>query len=714
MGDWVALYLIIAEGDTKDIDSFERYFHSGEAVLADLKKKPHSGEGFRISYKENGYEPYAGMRSTCQRINNNKIYVTIEDDDSTGGGWQTHSFIEPLAEKFPELNFVNIFVIDVSDSEAYIYSEMGFEAFAGGKPVKSLTIPIGAIDWDFSYSMNILYEELYRKMLFAIDYPREKLTPAKKKFLNYLDSITDKNGEFRHGDALKFHSLISRKDFYKLESNYYETILNRLINTPVFDYLFAEAKKEESGLPNSIYRHYSLKWLTKRFIVDKKLDKYFTIAKDFIKRNKNLLIKDYFDYSSTWYLLPLQEDDEKYFGHLSMGKNLQDKAAFRKQKNDPVKSRIRIASLDDLCSELSEPFVYPVKIEESTRVEKAGKYGWYVEKAILLEPFNVWEIFSNPDNHFRGSINLNGQPSLPLGLVFPSTVKGDLKFNHNILPPEIKLPDHIYGELSFQFCKIPPAWKLPARVGKLQLLSSSFHKSLSFAKTKASIISITGCDHSPKVEFPKDFEGQIQLEDETLSKSFVLPETIRDLSLSSIAFEKGAALPKKILGGLVLHEIQEFNDVKMPASCTKFSAMSCAFPETFLESIQDLKEIQFIMCELPDKFVIPDIPLEKLSFVEMNVPKGIRLPSRFNGTLEFNFATVPGGITLPQDFSGKLRIICSGIKGSIKLPLSKTYDIIVTKGDNLKKFKAPAWLKKKITFEPPDMPYCPPDDDLPF
>ena len=433
-----------------------------------------------------------------------------------------------------------------------------------------------------------------------------------------------------------------------------------------------------------------------------------------MKQNKNLPTVDYFDYSSTWYLLPLQEDDEKYFGHLCKGKILQNKAAFGKQKNEPGKPRISIVSLDDLCSELSEPFVYPVKIEESTRVEKAGKYGWYVEKAILLEPFNVWGIFSNLDNHFRGSINLDGQPSLPTGLAFPSTVKGDLEFNHNILPPEIKLPDHIYGELSFQFCKIPPAWKLPARVGKLQLLSSSFHKNLSFAKTKASIISITGCDHSPKVVFPKEFEGQIQLEDETLSPSFALPETVGDLSLSNITFEKGAALPKKILGGLVLHEIHEFNNVKMPASCRKFSAMSCTFPETFLESIQDLKEIQFIMCELPDKFIIPDVPLEKLSFVEMNIPKGIQLPSKFNGTLEFQFATVPGGITLPQDFSGKLRIICSNVTGPIALPLSKTYEIVMTKGAKLKKILAPEWLKKKITFEPPDMPYFPPDDNLPF
>ena len=433
-----------------------------------------------------------------------------------------------------------------------------------------------------------------------------------------------------------------------------------------------------------------------------------------MKQNKNLPTVDYFDYSSTWYLLPLHEDDEKYFGHLCKGKILQDKAAFGKQKNEPVNPRIRVASLDDLCHELSEPFAYPVKIEESTRVEKADKYGWYVEKAILLEPFNIWEIFSKLGDCYEGTINLNGQPSLPMGLVFPSTVKGDLKFNHNILPPDVKLPDHIWGELSFQFCKIPPAWKLPARVGKIQLLSSSFHKSLSFAKTKTSIISITGCDHSPNLVFPKEFEGQIQLEDETLSKSFVLPETIGDLSLSNISFEKGAALPKKILGGLVLHEIHEFNTVKMSASCRKFSALSCTFPETFLESIQDLKEIQFIMCELPDKFIIPDIPLDKLTFVEMNVPKGIQLPSRFNGTLEFQFATIPGGINLPQDFSGKLRIICSSVNGPVALPLSKTYEIVMTKGAKLKKILAPAWLKKKITFEPPDMPNFPPDDNLPF
>jgi len=48
----------------------------------------------------------------------------------------------------------------------------------------------------------------------------------------------------------------------------------------------------------------------------------------------------------------------------------------------------------------------------------------------------------------------------------------------------------------------------------------------------------------------------------------------------------------------------------MPDSCKAFSATECKFPEKFLESVQDLKEIRFIHCELPDKFVIPDLPLK--------------------------------------------------------------------------------------------------------
>ena len=410
MGNWNASYLVIAEGNKKDIDSFEKYFYSGKALLTFIR--------------EDVCKPYFGMRSTCHRINDHKIYVAVEDDDSTGPGfWQTHSDIEHLAKTFPGLKLKNIFVVEMNGKDNYMHSEIGFESFLEGKPDKSLTIPIGAIDWECEYFTNILYEELHRKMLFAINFPREKLTPAQKKFLAYLDEINDKRGNISTSNVFKFHSLISRKNFFKLESSYYETILNRLINTSVFDDLFAEAKKEESGLPDSAYRYYSLKWLTKEFIIKKRLDRYFAIAEDFVKQNRNLLIKNYFDYSSTWYLLPHHDDDGKHFGQLSKGTVLQDTSAFKKQKDEPVKSLIKIIRLDDLCNELSNPWVYPVKIEDNTRVEKADECSWYTEKAVLLEPFNIWEVIAKLGGFSEGTIGIhNPLLGLDVTLSFDATL----------------------------------------------------------------------------------------------------------------------------------------------------------------------------------------------------------------------------------------------------------------------------------------------------
>ena len=408
-----------------------------------------------------------------------------------------------------------------------------------------------------------------------------------------------------------------------------------------------------------------------------------------------------FDYSSTWYLLPFHPNDAGFFGDLYKGKVLHDTSAFKIKKDSSKPSRIRIASLDGLCAELSEPFIYPVKIEEGTCVRPAAYHAWYVEKVVLLEPFNVWEIFSKLGVYFGGTINFKGQPSLPPGLVLPTTIAGDLKFNGNDLPSKIKLPDDIDGLLSFQSCNIPPSWKLPVKVKEIQLLSSSFHENISFADTQAEVISITGCNHSPEVVFPEVFHGIIELKDETLSPSCLLPEIMDNLSLSHVTFEKEAALPKKLLQ-LALHEIKDFNNIRMPDACYSFSATGCKFPEKILESVRDLEHIRFINCELPDKFLIPGDNLKYLSFVNMNVPKGIRLPSEFSGTLEFEHTTLPGGINLPQDFSGKLMIIRSEIKGPVKLPLSKTYEILMAKEDDQKNVKAPEWLKKKITFKDPD------------
>ena len=424
---------------------------------------------------------------------------------------------------------------------------------------------------------------------------------------------------------------------------------------------------------------------------------------------KSNIGKPGFDYTKKWYLLPYDPEDT-FYGSLHAGRVLHDKSAFRKRKDNRLTSRIRIADQINICRELSEHYVYPVKLNLDTRVETLDEYSWYAAEVELLEPLNFWDTFSNCYNVFTGTINLSGQPYLPQGLRFPSVLKGDLIFNNIVLPSTIKLPDVIEGELVIQFCNIPPAWKLPRKVNKIILTGSSFYQNINFLASDVTSVSIESCRHGPDVLFPREFPGHIQLEYETLLPGFKLPDTVGNLSLSNVQFEKGATLPGKILGELVMHDIKDFRNINLPDSCTAFTAAECKLPLNILSSVTDLKEIEFIHCELPNKFVIPELFLTKLSFVEMDVPKGLKLASDFTGTLKFENATIPEGFKFPNKLKGKLEILYSVIKGTIKLPVNKDYDIFMIEGDDITNLIAPEWLKNKIVFLKSNRL----DDELPF
>jgi hypothetical protein len=424
---------------------------------------------------------------------------------------------------------------------------------------------------------------------------------------------------------------------------------------------------------------------------------------------KNNIGKPDFDYTKTWYLLPYDPEDT-FFGSLHTGRVLHDKSAFRKRKDNIIKSRIRITDQINICRELSEPYIYPVKLSAGIRVETSDEYSWYAAQVELLEPINFWEIFSCCDDVFTGTIDLSGQPYLPQGLKFPDVLKGDLIFNYNVLPSTIKLPDVIEGELIIQFCNIPPAWELPRKVNKLILTGSSFYQNIHFLQIDVGSVSIEGCHHGRNVQFSREFPGHIHLTDEILTPRFNLPDTIGNLTLSNVQFHKGATLQGKILGELVMHDIKDFSNITMLDSCNKLSVAECKLPVNLLTSVKNLKEVEFSMCELSDKFDISDLQLEKLSFVSMEVPKGLKWASDFTGSLRFEDVTIPKGFKLPEKLTGQLEIRSTTIEGPLKLPVNKDYDIVMIEGDDTTNLIAPPWLKKKIVFLKSDRF----DDELPF
>jgi hypothetical protein len=306
--------------------------------------------------------------------------------------------------------------------------------------------------------------------------------------------------------------------------------------------------------------------------------------------------------SKTWYLSPPKSGERNYSG-LCEGIVLQDQLSFTSEQNNTRESRVRITDLAGISMQLSHPFLYPVALDVNCRIEKADELNWYAEKVTLLKPFNAWGLFEQYPDVFPGSIDFSGLSWLPLGLKFPAVVKGGLKFFRNILPSIIKLPDRIEGEFIIECCDIPPTWKMPGEVNKITLWASSFGKNFHFASSEITEISIGGCTHDPEVLFPCEFIGSIDLVSEKLTSAFRLPETVGNLALYNVSFEKGAVMPAMITGTLLINNLKDFTHFVMPSTCKGFTAQKCKLPDHLLSRVVNLKEIVLEDCEIsPDLF----------------------------------------------------------------------------------------------------------------
>lgn len=322
------------------------------------------------------------------------------------------------------------------------------------------------------------------------------------------------------------------------------------------------------------------------------------------------MVKAAIDFLTSWYLSP-PKPGESNFSRLFEGAVLKDQLSCKPEQSKKMGSGIRITDLSGISLQLSYPFIYPVKPDLNCRIEKSDDLNWTVEKVTVLKPLNVWDLFEQFPDVFPGSIDFSGLPWLPLGMKLPAVVKGALKFFRNTLPPVIDLPERIEGEFVIECCDVPPTWEMPGEVNKITLWASSFGKNFHFASSVISGISINGCTHDQEVLFPREFHGNIELAGEMLTPAFRLPETAGNLALYNVSFEKGAVMPSRITGSLLIHHVKDFIHFVMPSSCKVFTAQKCNLPDKLLAHTADLQEIVLEGCEISPGFIFPDYPVNK-------------------------------------------------------------------------------------------------------
>ena len=408
-----------------------------------------------------------------------------------------------------------------------------------------------------------------------------------------------------------------------------------------------------------------------------------------------------FDYDKTWYLLPAQDQKVKkdFFGLLHEGSKLHDTSAFRRKKEGRNDSRTRIAGFDHIFRYFSEPYVFAVKVDKRTRVERsADRHFWYASKVTVMAVMNCWELFSHFCNIYKGDINLEGQPYIPEGLVFPTVLHGDLLFSHAELPSRIRLPSVVDGELKIGNCNIPGTWKLPARADCLNLIESSFSGNLDFRSTTIAELHITNCVHPPRMRWPRVFPGRLTIAGEKIKHPAFFPEEVSDLLVNGSSFEKGAVLPEIIYDSLTFVEVTIDQHVCMPRKCKVFTAIETKFPGDF-SFPAGLQIIELIQCKLSEEMRLPGSKPVHLIFKEMDIPSTLNFPKQFKGSLEFIHCRLPAALELPGSINGRLLFGNCSFTSPLKIPVNKACQVSMYEGDETGNLVAPESKLKRIKFE---------------
>ena len=407
-----------------------------------------------------------------------------------------------------------------------------------------------------------------------------------------------------------------------------------------------------------------------------------------------------FDYSKTWYIIPYYSmteynPDKDFLGPMYEGKIISNERFFSDEENEDFQAWFCLTDFITMFDNLSEPFVYPVKVEQGTRTEQGANNSWAAERMVLLKPLNIWEFFSMAEDIFQGSINFDGQPYLPNGLRFPLTMKGNIKFDYNFLPSIISLPDSVEGTIFVRFCQIPPTWQFPKNINCLKIDSCTFYDNLDFRKIEVADLQFRNCIHPPFIPFPEIFTGKLSMEGVKMSSSFIFPRQVGSLYLSEVHLNAGK-LPDKVDGDLTLYKVHFSEGISLPGSCKTFTAVESIFQEGFIMPKEGLEEIHMVLCTLPKIIIIPDITFKKLTFSEMKIPAGLKIPKEFNGSLEFDNCEFSKGFRLPDKITGRLKITCPKLKTQLKLPKRGEYDFEIGEDDDLSSFDIPISRKQRL------------------
>lgn len=404
------------------------------------------------------------------------------------------------------------------------------------------------------------------------------------------------------------------------------------------------------------------------------------------KRNTDIA-EPVFDAGKTWYLLPLYLSD-RFTGWMEPGKIIVESDLMRFGK---MKSRIRIADSVNICRELSDFLIFPVKIEKDTHleIEKENGYFWFASKVELLEPVEYWKLIPQKCDEFEGTICIYHKYFMPEGLVLPKKLKGDLQFTECTFPYEITLPSVIEGHLNIMNCEIPSLTALQFPLNKdckIMIAQDSDTTDLIVPEELRNRITFVDTGY---VEHHSE-----EAEDDLSKACFLMPldpadEFSEDLDWGNMEPPMNIMLYDPIAffrwnctnsgSRLIITDFQGLCSHLSSPYYFKVSVDRTARVERIDQHSWYAERVKLRMrYSLPELFKTfsHNIHEGTIDFTGLaSIPEKLILPAVIDGDLIFNYNYLPDRIKLPQKISGELRIEKCDIPFTWKFPkeLDKLY-----------------------------------------
>jgi len=220
MSNCTQLFSVIIKGENHNIESFKEYYSKGNSLLT------HKGSHTDFSYNSKHSKVWMDQTGLFSffimkyRRSNKDFYYSIEK----------------LAQRFPELEFYYVFIIEHTTIKDAKLSSEGYEIFKNGNLYDSCQMAREAFEWDIIILQGVpdMMYEVFLKMKYINQLLKHQNT--KMDLISKFDNFTaiPKAGICENSLA-SFSDIIDEKEFFNTHLDEFRLVIQNQIRTGIIN-----------------------------------------------------------------------------------------------------------------------------------------------------------------------------------------------------------------------------------------------------------------------------------------------------------------------------------------------------------------------------------------------------------------------------------------------------------------------------------------------